>query len=102
MTTNRQITDSSAGAGNLNGELALLFGRKVIARVQACDVVALDFSPADIVTAARELRRLSGQWKAQIAVARCLPEDVQAALCMWLADGALKAKLLQSKGVSLQ
>ena len=102
MSDNRQITGSLANAGNLNRELALLFGGEVLRRAQACDVAELDFSPKDIVLAARELRRLSGQWAAQIVAARCLPDDVQAALCMWLANGDMKAKLLRAKEVNLQ
>ena len=98
MIDNSKVTANSLNASNLNGELALLFGRAVLKRAQACDVATLDFSPADIVRAARELRRLSGQCEAQIFAARCLPDDVQAALCMWLADDNLKAKLLTFRG----
>lgn len=99
---NRQITGQTNRAGSLQGELALLFGDQVLARAQACKVEDLDFSPDEIVQAARELRRLSGQWEAQMDLARCLPDDVQAALCMWLADGDMKAKLLAANGLVMQ
>jgi hypothetical protein len=100
MSANREITGST-DAGSLNGELASLFGGQVLQRALSCDVRELDFSPADIVLAARELRRLSGQWEAQVDMARCLPDDVQTALCMWLADSDMKAKLLTAKGINL-
>jgi hypothetical protein len=102
MSENRLKTGKSCKASTLNRELASLFGEQVLARAQACKVQDLDFTPEEIVQAARELRRLSGDWLAQVDMARCLPDDVQAALCMWLADPGMKAKVMAAKGVCLQ
>jgi len=89
-------------AGSLHGELASLFGQNVLTRALTCDVAELDFLPDEIALASRELRQLSGQPAAQVMMARRLPDDVQAALCMWLVSDGMKVRLLKSKGASLQ
>lgn len=89
-------------AGSLEGELASLFGEQVVTRARQCSAADLDFSPDEIVQATRVLRQLSGKPAAQVMMARCLPEDVQTALCMWMVDSGMQAKVLKARGVRLQ
>ena len=89
-------------AGSLQGELACLFGEQVLTRALSSKVEDLDFSPDEIVQATRILRRLSGKPVEQRVMARCLPDDVQAALCMWMVDDGMQAKILKAGGVRLQ
>jgi hypothetical protein len=102
MAENSETTAKLSQAGSLDGELASLFGEQVVTRARRCRVADLDFSPDEIVQATRALRRLSGRPAEQAVMARCLPDDVQTALCMWMVDGGMQAKVLQSRGARLQ
>jgi hypothetical protein len=89
-------------AGSLEGELASLFGEQVVTRARRCKVEDLDFSPDEIVQASRVLRGLSGKPAEQVMMARCLPDDIQTALCMWMTDSSMQAKVLKARRVRLQ
>lgn len=89
-------------AGSLEGELALLFGDEPLQRARTCDVTDLRFTPDEIVQAARAIRRCSDKPTEQIEMAKCLPEDVQVALCKWVMDPDMKAKVLKATGIRLQ
>ena len=102
MAENSGQTAKPLQAGSLNGELASLFGEQVLTRARSCKVADLDFSPDEIVQATRALRRLSGRPVEQVVMARCLPDDVQTALCMWMVDGGMQAKVLAAKGFRSQ
>ena len=102
MAENSGKTAKPSQAGSLDGELASLFGERVVTRARRCRVEDLDFSPDEIVQATRVLRRLSGKPAEQVVMARCLPDDVQTALCMWMVDGGMQTKVLQAKGVRFQ
>ena len=99
MIENSETSAALTQAGSLQGELACLFGEQVLTRALSSKVEDLDFSPDEIVQATRVLRHLSGKPIEQQVMARCLPDDVQAALCLWMVDGDMKAKVLASKGV---
>lgn len=102
MAENSGKTAKPSQAGSLDGELASLFGEQVVTRARRCRVTDLDFSPDEIVQATRALRRLSGKPMEQVVMARCLPDDVQTALCMWIVDGGMQAKVLQAREVRFQ
>ena len=102
MAENSEKTAKSLQAGSLEGELASLFGEQVLTRARQCKVEDLDFSPDEIVQATRVLRRLSGRPVEQVVMARCLPDDVQTALCLWMVDGGMQAKVLKARGVRFQ
>lgn len=102
MAENSEVTAKPSQAGSLDGELASLFGEQVVTRARRCRVTDLDFSPDEIVQATRALRRLSGKPVEQVVLARCLPDDVQTALCMWMVDDGMRAKVLKARGVRLQ
>ena len=99
MAENSEITAGYLKAGSLEGELASLFGEQVVTRARRCRVEDLDFSPDEIVQATRVLRRLSGQPVEQVVMARCLPVDVQTALCLWMVDNGMQAKVLKARGL---
>lgn len=102
MAENSEKTAKSSKAGSLEGELASLFGEQVVTRARRCKVAELDFSPDEIVQATRALRRLSGKPAEQVVMARCLPDDVQTALCMWMVDAGMQAKVLHARGARFQ
>ena len=102
MAENSTKTVKSLKAGSLEGELASLFGEQVVTRARRCRAEDLDFSPDEIVQATRALRQLSGKPVEQVVMARCLPDDVQTALCMWMVDEGMQAKMLQVRGVRFQ
>ena len=102
MAENSGKTAKPSQAGSLEGELASLFGEQVMTRARQCRAEDLDFSPDEIVQATRVLRRLSGKPAEQVVMARCLPDDVQTALCMWMVDSGMQAKVLQARGVRFQ
>jgi hypothetical protein len=99
---NSKKTATPLQAGSLEGGPASLFGEQVVTRARRCKVEDLDFSPDEIVQAARALRGLSGKPAEQVMMARCLPDDVQTALCMWMTDSGMQAKVLKARGVRLQ
>jgi hypothetical protein len=99
---NSKKTAAPLQAGSLDGELAALFGEQVVTRARRCKVEDLDFSLDEIVQATRVLRGLSGKPAEQVVMARCLPDDVQTALCMWMTDSSMQAKVLKARGVRLQ
>ncbi len=86
-------------AGSLGRELALLFGEQVFKESKTCRLSSLDFTPSDIVAAARWLRRLEGQPAKQREVIECLPTDVQLALCRWIWDFKTPERVLAVHGV---
>lgn len=102
MAENIGKTAELLQAGSLEGELASLFGEQVLRRARKCSAEDLDFSPDEIVQATRVLRQLSGKPAEQMVMARCLPDDVQTALCMWMVDGGMQAKVLKARGVRFQ
>ena len=102
MAENSRKTAQSSQVGFLDGELAFLFGEQVVTRARRCRVTDLDFSPDEIVQATRALRRLSGKLAEQVVMARCLPDDVQTALCMWMVDNSMQAKVLAASGICSQ
>lgn len=102
MAKNSGKTAKPSQAGSLEGELASLFGEQVVTRARSCRAEDLDFSPDEIVQATRALRRLSGRPAEQVVTARCLPDDVQTALCMWMTDSGMQAKVLKARGVRFQ
>lgn len=89
-------------AGSLFGELAFLFGDETLKESVRCNVRKLDFTPSDIVQAARELRRLQGMPSAQKEIAQSLPHDIQVALCRWMLDFKTTERVLAAHGVRLQ
>ena len=102
MAENSEKTAKPSQAGSLEGELASLFGEQIVTRARQCSAADLDFSPDEIVQATRVLRRLSGRPAEQVVMARCLPDDVQTALCMWMVDSEMQAKVLKARGVRFQ
>lgn len=86
-------------AGSLGRELALLFGEQVFKDALRCSLAKLDFTPSDIVAAARWLRRLEGQPLKQREMVENLPADVQLALCRWIWDFQTPARVLAVHGV---
>lgn len=102
MAENSEKTAKPSQAGSLEGELASLFGEQIVTRARQCSAADLDFSPDEIVQATRVLRRLSGRPAEQVVMARCLPDDVQTALCMWMVDSGMQAKVLKARGVRSQ
>ena len=94
-------TDSATQerAGSLGRELALLFGEQVFKESKTCRLSSLDFTPSDIVAAARWLRRLDGQPAKQREVVESLPTDVQLALCRWIWDFKTPERVLAVHGV---
>lgn len=95
-------TEQRSQAGSLEGELALLFGEALLHRARECDISELRFTPNEIVRAARDIRQCSADPAVQIETARRLPDDVQVAICKWIIDPEMKAKLLKATGIRLQ
>lgn len=105
MSANRLKTEKAqqdTEANSLAGELASLFGAAVLTRALNSRVEELDFTPGEVVSASRELRRLADQPDVQQVMAQCLPDDLQVALCMWLLDPGMQAKVLKARNLFLQ
>jgi hypothetical protein len=101
MAAATQQEHIKAKASDLEQELALLFGAETLERARVANVEELRFTPDEIVQAAREIRRYGDSPSAQMEIARFLPDDVQTALCMWVIDPDMKAKVLKATGIRL-
>lgn len=105
MSANRlktEKTEQDIEANSLAWELASLFGPAVLNRAMNSRVEELDFTPDEVVSATRELRRLADNPDVQQLMAQCLPDDLQVVLCMWLLDPGMQGKVLTARSLCLQ
>ena len=83
----------------MRGELLRLFGEPLLRLAEATDPMALDLTAAlmdRVHDGADALLTMRGDLEEQHRYVLDLPHEVQLALCMWLMDTGLAAKLVRA------
>jgi len=86
-------------AKKMQGELRRLFGEPMVRLAETTDPMALELTAAlmdRVHDGADALLTMRGDTEEQHRYVRALPHEVRLALCMWLMDTGLAAKLVRA------
>lgn len=86
----------------LDAELAVLFGREVLAQAKQVPLDALEVDAELVAEGARQLRQAGGQPVRQRAIVQAMDEETALALCKWCREPDMGYRLQAQAGLDFK